>query len=146
MEFNRRTLHKKQSSGRSGMNPLDVLVVDDSAVVREAMLAVLSQDDGINVVTAADPFIAMDKMKRKRPDVIILDLKMPRMDGITFLRKIMAEDPIPVVVCSGHFGGGSEMAVQAIDEGAVEIVMKPKIVQGLRMACEKITLGFKKIQ
>ncbi|HET7841122.1 MAG TPA: response regulator, partial [Terriglobia bacterium] len=77
-----------------------VLVVDDSAVVRQVMTSVLSQEPGIHVTVAADPLIAMDKMKRQRPDVILLDLEMPRMDGLTFLRKIMAEDPIPVIVCS----------------------------------------------
>jgi len=104
-----------------------VLVVDDSAVVREVMNAVLSQERGISVRVASDPIIAMDKMKRLRPDVIILDLEMPRMDGLTFLRKIMVEDPIPVVVCSGLAGHGTEAAIRALEEGAVEVVAKPKL-------------------
>jgi len=86
---------------RSEKDPLQVLVVDDSAVVRQTMSAVLSQDAQLQVATAADPLIAMEKMKGRRPDVIVLDLEMPRMDGFTFLRKLMAEDPIPVVICSG---------------------------------------------
>jgi two-component system chemotaxis response regulator CheB len=107
--------------------PLHVLVVDDSAVVRQALSAILGQARGLRVTTAADPLIAADKMKRDRPDVIVLDLEMPRMDGLTFLRKLMAEDPIPVVVCSGLAQEGTEAAMHAMDEGAVEIITKPKL-------------------
>jgi len=110
-----------------GAGPLQVLVVDDSAVVRQVMTSILSPTRGITVAAAADPLIAMDKMKRIRPDVILLDLEMPRMDGLTFLRKIMAEDPIPVVVCSGLAGPGTEAGLRALEEGAVEIVTKPKL-------------------
>jgi two-component system chemotaxis response regulator CheB len=81
----------------------------------------------MTVTAAADPLIAMDKMKRVRPDVILLDLEMPRMDGLRFLRKIMAEDPIPVVVCSGLTGPGTEAGLRALEEGAVEVVTKPKL-------------------
>jgi two-component system chemotaxis response regulator CheB len=104
---------------------INVLVVDDSAVVRQVMTAVLSSRAGMTVGVAADPFIAMNKMRLSRPDVILLDLEMPRMDGLTFLRKIMSEDPIPVVVCSGRTGSGSDLALRALEEGAVEIVTKP---------------------
>lgn len=106
---------------------LSVLVVDDSAVVRQAATTVLSQDPGIVVTVAADPYIALDKMGRSRPDVILLDLEMPRMDGLTFLRKIMAEDPIPVVVCSGLAARGTATAIRALEEGAVEIFSKPQL-------------------
>jgi two-component system chemotaxis response regulator CheB len=109
---------------------LAVLVVDDSAVVRQLMTTVLSQSGDIEVVTASDPIIAQRKIGQRRPDVIVLDLEMPRMDGMTFLRKLMAEDPIPVVVCSGHAGRGTETAFQALREGAVDILTKPTI--GLR--------------
>jgi len=109
---------------------LYVLVVDDSAVVREVLTGLLSSEPGIEVATAGDPLIAMEKMKRRRPDVILLDLEMPRMDGLTFLRKIMREDPIPVVVCSGVAGDGTEAAFRAMAEGAIDIVNKPKV--GLR--------------
>ena len=109
-----------------GNRPLTVLVVDDSAVVREVMVALLSLERGMTVITASDPLIAMEKMKGTRPDVIFLDLEMPRMDGLTFLRKIMLEDPIPVVVCSGLAGQGTEAALRALEEGAVEVVTKPK--------------------
>ncbi len=106
---------------------LHVLVVDDSAVVREVMTAVLSQERGITVTTAADPMIAMTKMARQRPDVIVLDLEMPRMGGIAFLRKIMSESPIPVVVCSAHVGEETALGLEALDEGAVDVVGKPNL-------------------
>ena len=106
---------------------LNVLVVDDSAVVRQMMSALLSSSRGFAVAAAADPFIAMDKMKRQRPDVILLDLEMPRMDGLSFLRKVMAEDPIPVVVLSSLAGPGTEASLRALEEGALEIVAKPRL-------------------
>jgi two-component system chemotaxis response regulator CheB len=108
-------------------NSLHVLVVDDSAVVREVMTAVLSQEPGFSVAVAADPFIAMNKMKQRRPDVIILDLEMPRMDGLTFLQKIVREDPIPVVICSALTGQETSIGLQALEQGAVEIVTKPRM-------------------
>ena len=78
-------------------NPIKVLIVDDSAVVRQAMAAIMGKDRGIKVIGhAMDPIFAMDKMAKEWPDVILLDVEMPRMDGITFLRKIMAEKPTPV--------------------------------------------------
>jgi two-component system chemotaxis response regulator CheB len=103
-----------------------VLVVDDSAVVRLALAQILGRA-GMAVETAGDPLIAIDKMRRCRPDAIVLDIEMPRMDGITFLQKLMREDPIPVVVCSGLAGPGTEVAVHALEEGAVDIVAKPRI-------------------
>ncbi len=107
--------------------PLHVLVVDDSAVVRQTMLAILGRGSGLRVTVAADAQIAISKIQRARPDVILLDLEMPRMDGLTFLRKLMAEDPIPVVVCSALGTRGAEAALRAIEEGAVEVVAKPRI-------------------
>jgi two-component system chemotaxis response regulator CheB len=106
---------------------LSVLVVDDSAVVRQAMVAILSQAPELLVAVAADPYFAMEKMGRSRPDVILLDLEMPRMDGLTFLRRIMADDPIPVVVCSGLAARGTEVAIRALEEGAVEVIAKPSL-------------------
>jgi CheY-like chemotaxis protein len=85
---------------------LNVLVVDDSAVVRQTLTAILSQEVDFRVSAAADALIAQNKIARERPDVIVLDLEMPRMDGLTFLRAQMATDPIPVVVCSVPHGGG----------------------------------------
>lgn len=104
---------------------IEVFVVDDSAVVRQVITAVLSQEPGLRVTVASDPIIAMEKMARIRPDVILLDLEMPRMDGLTFLRKIMAEDPIPVVICSALAYPGTEIALRAINEGAVDVITKP---------------------
>lgn len=106
---------------------IHVLVVDDSALVREVMTAVLAADARIDVLTAADPLIAMQKMARRRPDVILLDLEMPRMGGLEFLRRIMATDPIPVVICSGFAGQGTSIALHALEQGAVEIITKPKV-------------------
>jgi len=106
---------------------IHVLVVDDSAVVRQVMQAVLSQEPDMVVTVAADPLIAMNKMKQQRPDVILLDLEMPRMDGLTFLRKIMIENPVPTLVCSGVAGQGTTAALRALDEGALGIVTKPQI-------------------
>jgi two-component system chemotaxis response regulator CheB len=106
---------------------LDVLVIDDSAVVRQALGAILAHARGMTVAAAADPIIAMDKMRRRRPDVIVLDLEMPRMDGLSSLRKVMSEDPVPVVVCSGVAGRGTEAALRAMEEGAVEVIAKPKL-------------------
>jgi two-component system chemotaxis response regulator CheB len=106
---------------------LKVLVVDDSAIVRQALIAILSEKRGFQVIVAADPLIAMEKMKKFTPDVILLDLEMPRMDGMTFLRKIMSHDPLPVVVCSGLTGSRTEAAIRALEIGAVDIITKPKI-------------------
>jgi two-component system chemotaxis response regulator CheB len=119
---------------------VQVLVVDDSAVVRQVVTTILSREPGMAVTAAADPYVAMDQMARVRPDVIVLDLEMPRMDGLTFLHKIMTEDPIPVVICSSFTGAGTEAAVLAMEEGAVEIVTKPKL--GLREFFEESAVLF----
>src|SRR5262245_5549299 len=116
-----------QSSPASKNRPLNVLVVDDSAVVRQVLTCVLSADSRLQVTVSQDPIIAMNKMKKVRPDVIVLDLEMPRMNGITFLQKIMSQDPIPVVVCSGRAGPGTDAAVRALEHGAVAIINKPEI-------------------
>jgi two-component system, chemotaxis family, protein-glutamate methylesterase/glutaminase len=108
-------------------NGLQVLVVDDSAMVRQVMQAILSTDRRINVKAAADPLIAWGKMQKDPPDVVITDLEMPRMDGLTFIRRIMAEMPTPVVVCSGLAARGTELALRALEEGAVEVITKPKV-------------------
>ncbi|MGB7600929.1 MAG: chemotaxis response regulator protein-glutamate methylesterase [Candidatus Sulfotelmatobacter sp.] len=108
-------------------NGLQVLVVDDSAMVRQVMQAILSTDRRINVKAAADPLIAWAKMQKESPDVVITDLEMPRMDGLTFIRKIMSEMPTPIVVCSGLAARGTELAFRALEEGAVEVITKPKV-------------------
>src|SRR5258706_174129 len=107
--------------------PLRLLVVDDSAVMRQAMITICRRAPDIEVSVAADPLIAQSKMRASRPDVILLDIEMPRMDGLTFLRKIMSEDPLPVVICSALAGRGTETALKALEEGAVEIVAKPRV-------------------
>lgn len=103
------------------------MVVDDSATVRQALVSVLSKERGFRVTVAADPLIAMDKMKKFPPHVILLDLEMPRMDGLTFLEKLMSENPLPVVICSGLTGPRTEAAIRALEIGAVDIITKPKV-------------------
>jgi len=115
------------SANKDTANIINVLVVDDSAVVRQVLESILSQEPDMSVLVASDPLIAQQKMLRVRSDVIVLDLEMPRMDGLTFLRKIMADDPIPTVICSGVAVRGTEAALRALDEGAVGIVTKPKL-------------------
>lgn len=110
------------------MPAIKVMIVDDSAVVRQVLSATLDEDVGIEVIgTAVDPVFALEKMKAQWPDVIVLDVEMPRMDGITFLRRIMAERPTPVVICSTLTEKGSETALQALSAGAVCVVTKPKV-------------------
>ncbi|TVR01902.1 MAG: chemotaxis response regulator protein-glutamate methylesterase [Desulfovibrionales bacterium] len=107
---------------------ISVLVVDDSALVRQALIELLSSDPGIEVIGAAgDPFAAVERMKEVVPDVITLDVEMPRMDGLTFLRKIMAQRPIPVIICSTLTEQGAETTLKALEYGAVDIIQKPKI-------------------
>lgn len=104
-----------------------VLLVDDSAVVRQVLSAMLAKDPGIEVIgTASDPIFAMERMNKDWPDVVILDVEMPRMDGITFLRKIMSLRPTPVVICSTLTEKGAETTLQALSAGAVGVVTKPK--------------------
>lgn len=107
--------------------PIDVLIVDDSAVVRQVLVSQLDGVAGIRVIgTASDPIFARRKMAQQWPDVIILDIEMPRMDGITFLRQLMAERPTPVVICSTLTERGAETTMQAMAAGAVEIITKPR--------------------
>lgn len=105
--------------------PVNVLIVDDSAVIRQVLGGILTRE-GMHVTVAQDPLFALQKMADGLPDVIVLDLEMPRMDGLTFLRKVMAEHPVPVVVCSSLAERGSAVALQALEEGAVEVIAKPK--------------------
>ncbi len=104
-----------------------VLIVDDSVVVRQTLTEILESDPGIRVMGAAgDPFAAVEMMAVEAPDVIILDVEMPRMDGLTFLEKVMSQHPIPVVMCSSLVEAGCATALKALDLGAVSIVTKPK--------------------
>lgn len=110
------------------MKKIKVLVVDDSALVRNTLCEILNGDPGIEVIgTAADPFLAAERMRSVAPDVITLDIEMPRMDGLTFLQKIMSQHPLPVVICSSVAQIGSETAIKAMEYGAVDIIAKPKM-------------------
>ena len=109
-------------------NPIKVLVVDDSALVRSAMQDIFATDPGIEVIdTASDPYVAAEKMARQAPDVITLDVEMPRMDGVTFLRKIMSQHPLPVIICSTLTEKGTQTYLDALDAGAVDVIQKPKL-------------------
>jgi two-component system chemotaxis response regulator CheB len=110
------------------MNPIKVMVVDDSAVVRQVVTSLLEAATGIHVIAAvADPLLAIERLKQQWPDVIVLDVEMPRMDGITFLRKIMQERPTPVVICSTLTEKGAKTTLEALAAGAVAIITKPKL-------------------
>jgi two-component system chemotaxis response regulator CheB len=105
-----------------------VLIVDDSAMVRQTLQQVLSSDPEIEVIgTAGDPFVAAERFEEELPDVITLDIEMPRMDGLTFLQKIMSQHPIPVVICSSLVGEGAQSTLRALDYGAVDVIAKPKM-------------------
>jgi len=105
-----------------------VLIVDDSSVVRQSLAEVLSSDPEISVMgTAPDPYVAAEKIRHEVPDVITLDVEMPRMDGLTFLRKIMTQHPMPVVICSSLTGEGAETTLRALEYGAVDIILKPRL-------------------
>lgn len=105
-----------------------VLIVDDSALVRQTLAQVLSTDPEIEVIgSAADPFIAAERISQQLPDVITLDIEMPRMDGLTFLRKIMTQHPIPVLICSSLAADGAQSTLKALEYGAVDVISKPRV-------------------
>ncbi|MET0288215.1 MAG: chemotaxis response regulator protein-glutamate methylesterase [Pseudoxanthomonas sp.] len=121
--------------------PCRVLIVDDSAVVRQLLTEILSRDRGIEVVgSAMDPFMARDMIKRLNPDVITLDVEMPRMDGVTFLQNLMRLRPMPVVMISSLTEQGADITLQALALGAVDFITKPKlgVSQGLESYSEEI--------
>jgi len=107
---------------------ISVLIVDDSASVRITLAEILGSDPDIEVMPpAADAYIAAERMRKQVPDVIFLDIELPRMDGLTFLRKLMAQRPIPVVICSSLTEAGSDTLMQALEAGAVDVVTKPRV-------------------
>lgn len=113
------------------MKKIKVLVVDDSASVRKVITEILNADPRIEVIgNAADPYEAASKIAVEVPDVITLDIEMPRMDGLTFLSKLMAQHPIPVIVISSVTGEGSELGIRALKLGAREIITKPQALEG----------------
>jgi two-component system chemotaxis response regulator CheB len=110
------------------MSRIKVMLIDDSAVVRQVLQQLLGADPGIEVIgAAADPLFAMERMKAQWPDVIVLDVEMPRMDGVTFLRKVMHERPTPVIICSTLTEAGAPTTVEALAAGAVTVITKPKM-------------------
>lgn len=107
---------------------IKVLIVDDSALVRQLLTSILNEDPGIEVVgSAADPFVARDKIKKLNPDVLTLDVEMPRMDGVTFLGNLMRLRPMPVVMVSTLTEQGADVTLRALEAGAVDFVSKPKL-------------------
>lgn len=121
------------------MNKTKVMLVDDSALVRRVLSEVLASDPQIEVIAAAqDPFVAAQKLRQQVPDVIILDVEMPRMDGITFLQKLMSQHPVPVIVCSTLVEKGAETTLKALEYGAVDIIQKPRL--GTRQFLEESKL------
>lgn len=121
--------------------PIRVLIVDDSASVRQTLTQILSHDPEIEVMAAAsDPYVAARRIMDETPDVITLDVEMPHMDGITFLKKLMAQHPVPVVMCSSLTTDGSETLMQALEAGAVDIIVKPKIAAADALAESAVTI------
>ena len=122
-------------------NKIKVLIVDDSAVVRQTLSEIVRSDPGLEVIgTASDPYVAAKKMLSETPDVITLDVEMPKMDGLTFLKKIMSLHPIPVVIISSLTAKGTETGLKALEYGAVEIITKPKMDTRTFIAESKIRL------
>ncbi|NSL54262.1 MULTISPECIES: protein-glutamate methylesterase/protein-glutamine glutaminase [Uliginosibacterium] len=120
------------------MRRIRVAVIDDSAIVRQVVSELISHAADMEIAcTAADPLFALPKMSDAWPDVIVLDIEMPRMDGITFLRKIMAERPTPVVICSSHTERGAQVTMQAMAAGAISIITKPRL--GVRQFLHDVT-------
>ncbi|HNW30093.1 MAG TPA: chemotaxis response regulator protein-glutamate methylesterase [Spirochaetota bacterium] len=116
------------------MNKIKVMIVDDSAVMRKFLTESLSRSSRIEVVgTALDPYIAADKINKLRPDVLTLDIEMPRMDGITFLKKLMIASPMPVIMVSSFTDSGAKVTLQALENGAVDFILKPSIQDGAGM-------------
>jgi two-component system chemotaxis response regulator CheB len=111
-------------------DPIEVLLVDDSAVVRQRLKSIIESEPGFRVVLAADPYEAVEALKKSVPDVILLDVEMPRMDGLTFLRKLMRQHPLPVVLCTAQ----AERAVTALEMGAIEVIAKPDWNDGTRLS------------
>lgn len=123
------------------MKKIKVLIIDDSAVVRRALHYIFSSDRQLEVMpTASDPFAAAKIIKNEIPDVITLDIEMPRMDGITFLQKLMAQYPVPVIVISTLTEKGTATALKAIDLGAIEVLAKPKLDTKHKLHDSKIQL------
>lgn len=121
---------------------LSVLIVDDSAAARAALSGIIKADQGLSLFgVAEDPFQAVELMRSNLPDVLLLDVELPRMDGLTFLRRIMAQRPLPVVVCSSHTDAGSKSAMKALDLGAAEVLGKPRLDTPVARAEAAVRIG-----
>lgn len=121
------------------MDKIKVLVVDDSAMVRKMLSCELSKTKEIQVIdTAPDPYIARDKIIKLKPDIVLLDIEMPRMDGLTFLRKLMKYYPIRVIIVSSIAENGSETALKALEYGALEVVAKPSVSYSVNDMIEQL--------
>jgi two-component system chemotaxis response regulator CheB len=118
------------SSASAQIPPIEVMVVDDSAVVRQRLKAIIESDQHFRVVLAADPYEAVAILRKSVPGVIVLDVEMPRMDGLTFLRKLMRQHPMPVVLCTAQ----AERALTALEMGALEVIAKPNWQDAVRLA------------
>ncbi len=117
-----------QTDNQAAMNKIRVLIIDDSALVRQTLTKIMEADRDLEVVgAAADPFIAREKIKKLNPDVLTLDVEMPKMDGVTFLRNLMRLRPMPVVMVSSLTEKGAEITLEALELGAIDFVSKPKI-------------------
>ncbi|WP_224997068.1 chemotaxis response regulator protein-glutamate methylesterase [Cesiribacter sp. SM1] len=123
------------------MNQIKVLIIDDSALVRQTLKAILESDPEIRVLgTAGDPYIAVQKIHKEKPDVITLDIEMPKMDGLTFLQKLMRQAPMPVVVISNQTVNGARIGLQALEAGAVDVITKPKLGTDIHSEESRINL------
>jgi two-component system chemotaxis response regulator CheB len=123
------------------MKKINVAIIDDSALVRQVLTGIIKSDSELELaLVAQDPIFALDKMKAIWPDVIILDIEMPRMDGLSFLKRIMNEHPTPIIICSTLTGNNSESALEAMSLGAVEILTKPQV--GLKNFLEDSKMVF----
>jgi len=120
---------------------IKVLIVDDSALVRQSFKAILESDREISVIaTARDPFVAAERIAKEKPDVITLDMVMPKMDGLTFLKKLMKQAPIPVIVISNQTNKGAELAMKSLEYGAVDVISKPNISNEEQIEESKVLL------
>jgi two-component system chemotaxis response regulator CheB len=122
--------HPTPANSPAPSDPIEVLLVDDSALVRQRLKSIIESDTGFRVVLAADPYEAVEMLKKSVPDVILLDVEMPRMDGLTFLRKLMRQHPLPVVLCTAQ----AERAVTALQMGAIEVIAKPNWNDATRLS------------
>src|SRR6188768_2455481 len=124
------------------MSAIKVLIVDDSPFVRQTYKVLLEQEPDIQVIgTAGDPYIAAQKIQKEKPDVITLDIEMPRMDGLTFLRKIMSQAPMPVIVISNQTLKGADIALKALETGAVDVLAKPNLSTQLEIEESRMQLA-----